>query len=98
MKTKNLLLAIRRYDDGKDIYIEIATSKGLTASDMIDLLYDLMEKLAEKYKLPVQYLIGIIHAGMGGDMFEQPTEEELKSIDKLIKELREEIEKNELHE
>lgn len=93
MESKDLFLGIRTHNEGEDHHIEILKSEGLTALDMLHLLNDLLEKLAVLYKLPVQYISGMIHAGLGGDMFEQPKEEELKSIDKLLKEIQEEIEK-----
>lgn len=97
MKTKDLFLGVVTHDEGEDHHIEIQRSKGLTALDALHLLNDLVEKLAVLYKLPAQYISGMLHAGLGGDAFEQPKSEEIESINNLLKEIQEEL-KNELHE
>jgi hypothetical protein len=93
-------LGIRTYYEGKDHHIEILKSEGLTALDILHLLDDLTQKLAVLYKLPAQYITGMLHAGAGGDMIEQPEGEEMKSINKLLEEIQEELTNaaEELHE
>lgn len=93
-------LSIRTFNDGKDHHIEIERSEGITALDMLHLLDDLTQKLAVLYKLPVQYITGMLHAGAGGDLIRQPEGEERESIDNLLKEIQEELTNaaEELHE
>lgn len=93
-------LGIRTHDEGKDHHIEIMKSEGLTALDMLHLLDDLTQKLAVLYKLPAQYITGMLHAGAGGDLIRQPEGEEMESINKLLEEIQEELANaaEELHE
>lgn len=93
MIEKMKYLGIRTFDKGKDHHIEILQSEGLTALDMLHLLDDLIQKLAVLYKLPAQYITGMLHAGAGGDMIEQPEGEEMESINKLLEEIQEELAK-----
>jgi len=84
-------LGIRTYDEGMNHYIRIMKSEGLTALEMLHMLDDLTQKLAVMYKLPVQFLTGMLHAGAGGDLIDEPTKEERQSLDELLDQIKKEL-------
>ena len=84
-------LDIKTHEVGNNVHIEIMHSENLTSLDMLHLLDELILKLAVIYKLPVQYLTGMLHAGVGGDLLTDPTKEEKASINDLLDQIKKEI-------
>lgn len=84
-------LEIKTQEEGNNLYIEIMRSDDLKSLDMLHLLNHLIQKLAVIYKLPVQYLTRMLHEGVGGDLLTDPTEEEKKSINDLMDQIKKEL-------